>query len=184
MAFQMRAPGADTDDVQKSVRQIRSWLYQLNENLQYAFSNLDEENFTDQFLKTIGIGETPTLAERVRELSDRVDAAETGAWTTLSVQNASAWSGAYAPRYKRLGKMVFLSGGIALSAALAYRSSVAVASLPSGFRPAYDQALCAASDVGAVRLTVAPGGTVTLKNISGYQLATTHFVSLGCAFPL
>ena len=42
MAFQMRAPGADTDDVQKSVRQIRSWLYQLNENLQYAFSNLDE----------------------------------------------------------------------------------------------------------------------------------------------
>lgn len=184
MAFQMRMPGAETDDVHKAIRQIRSWLFQLNENLQYTFSNLDEENFTDAFLKSLNIGGSDGLSDQVRELTERMDEAESGVWTTLAVQSATRWSDDYIPCYKKYGKTVYLSGGIALSSPLAYRSSVIIAVMPEGFRPTLDIALSAVSDVGAVRLTFEPSGLVTLKNISGYQLATTNFVSLGCSFPI
>lgn len=183
MAFQMRMPGAESDDVRKSIRQIRSWLYQLNENLQYTFSNLDEENFTETFLKTLGVSETPTLTEQIKALGERMDAAETGVWTTLTVQNASAWSDFYIPCYKKYGKTVYLSGGIRLNSSLASSSSVNIGVLPAGYRPTLYMSLCAASDAGAVMLTLDPSGTVTVKNVTGHQLSTSDFVSLGCSFP-
>lgn len=53
MAFQMSMPDIDGENIQKALKQIKSWMYQLNENLRYALSHIEEENFTNELKGTL-----------------------------------------------------------------------------------------------------------------------------------
>lgn len=53
MAFNVNAPEIDMSDIRKSLKQIRSWIHQLNENLRYTLTHIEEENFTSELKLTL-----------------------------------------------------------------------------------------------------------------------------------
>ena len=58
MAFIMKSPTYTPDNPQKSVKQLYSWAYQLNEYLKYMFSHLDEDSFSSDFYKAVASGKS------------------------------------------------------------------------------------------------------------------------------
>lgn len=190
MAFQMKMPGTQTEDVQKALRQIHSWLYQLNENLQYTFSHLDEDNFTDAFLLSLQSGESD-LTSRVDQLGQQVDQLNQQlgqpaqlTWSQLSLTSAQAFSASHTPVFCQSGYCVYLSGAIALTSSLAAGSSLSIATLSASLRPTREQTLPVASDAGALRLCVQPGGSLVLFNSSSSTLTSATFISVACNYVL
>lgn len=53
MAFQMSMPDFDAENIQAALKQIKSWMHQLNDNLKYALSHIEEENFTSALKGTL-----------------------------------------------------------------------------------------------------------------------------------
>ena len=182
MAFQMKMPGAQTDDVKKALKQIHSWLYQLNENLNYTFSHLDEENFTDAFLSTLSQNGTDAVKAEISKLQDRLDKQNSGAWMEIVLTNANPWASAPAPCWCVRGSCVYLAGMLSLKASLSNRSTVTIGELPEDARPVSDMALCVPTDLGAARVTVQTNGAILLRNISGYSLTTGTCISIACSF--
>ena len=64
--MQIKLPEYRENNPGRTLRQIHSWLYQLNEQLRYLFSHLDEDNFSESFLSA-SLGETKALKTRVKD---------------------------------------------------------------------------------------------------------------------
>lgn len=67
-------PDIKESDLQdeKQRRQIMEYLYQLTEQLRYVLSNLDEENFSDDFKAEV------QQSERINDITQRIDDAQQG----------------------------------------------------------------------------------------------------------
>ena len=177
MAFQMRVPEFPLNDSPKAIRQIRSWLYQLNENLRYMFSHLDEDNFTETFIGALGLGQKTTPAE---QLSAVRAYAEGSGWSALTLSNCVSAGGGNDPRARMCGCTVYLAGAICLSASLASGSEKQIATLPDGLAPSADMTLPAATSSSFLCLTVQTDGKVMIKNTTTSAVSTSRVISL-CA---
>lgn len=196
MAFTMSMPSAPSDDVKKSLKQLRSWMYRLNENLQYTLSHLDDENFTDDFWRAVkatgGSSESAAAtAARLNELNTaletltgRVDLMQSTQWTPLTMVNSSGWSDSYRPGVCKRGSIVYLKGGIRLSSSLTRRSIVVVSHLPEEMWPCDTVAKAVASDSGTVRLSVSTTGELSVKNAETETIPTTSFISLSIEYAI
>lgn len=58
---------------------------QLNEQLRYLFSHLDEDNFSESFLSA-SLGETKALKTRVKDLEAPLK------WVPLALTGVTSWS--------------------------------------------------------------------------------------------
>lgn len=175
MAFQMRVPEFPSNDSPKAIRQIRSWLYQLNENLRYMFSHLDEDNFTETFVSALGLGQKATPAEQLNAVRAY---AEGSGWKALPLENCVSAGGGNDPRARMCVSTVYLAGAICLSASLSFRAEKQIAFLPDGMAPKTDMLLPLASDNGILLLTAQTDGRVKLKNTSSSSVSPSCVISL------
>lgn len=101
-------------------------------------------------------------------------------WETLQLINCATWTEASTPRIRRLNGVVYVSGGIKLTANLAANSSIdIVTSMPEAARPLVtDRSVPLTSDRGQFRLLVYQNGTLRLTNRTGTQITPSQFISL------
>lgn len=83
--MQIKLPEYRENNPGRTLRQIHSWLYQLNEQLRYLFSHLDEDNFSESFLSA-SLGETKALKTRVKDLEAPLK------WVPLALTGVTSWS--------------------------------------------------------------------------------------------
>lgn len=179
MAFQMRVPEFEANDSPKAIRQIRSWLFQLSENLRYMFSHLDEDNFTETFISSLGLGQTASPAEQLSALRAY---AEGEGWRALTLQNCAPAGAGNEPRARMRAGTVFLAGKACLSGSLSSGTERQIAVLPDGLAPAADMALPVTSDGGCLCLTAGADGSLKIKNTSSASVSASCVLSLCASF--
>ena len=103
--MQIKLPENRENNPGRTLRQIHSWLYQLNEQLRYLFSHLDEDNFSESFLSA-SLGETKALKTRVKDLEAPLK------WVPLALTGVTSWSDDDAPMIGRAHGTVFLRGAV------------------------------------------------------------------------
>lgn len=173
--MQLRLPEYRENNPGKTLKQIHSWLYQLNEQLRYLFSHLDEDNFSEAFLSA-SLGETKALKTRVKDLEAPL------IWVPLTLTGVTAWSDDDAPMIGRAHGAVYLRGAVKLNKALADRRVLDVGQVDEIYRPPVRMALAVPTDEGLMRLSVMKNGTIRLRNDSGGEMPATAFISLACAY--
>lgn len=173
--MQIRLPEYRENNPGKTLKQIHSWLYQLNEQLRYLFSHLDEDNFSEAFLSA-SLGETKALKTRVSDLEAPL------AWTPLTLTGVTPWSEDDTPMIGRSHGAVYLRGAVKLNKALADRKTLDVGQVDERYRPPVRAALAVPTDEGLMRLTVLKSGIIRLRNDSGGEMPVTAFISLTCAY--
>lgn len=185
MAYFMKAPGFTPDNPGKSVKQLYSWVYQLNENLKYMFSHLDEENLSESFASSLVSGTSAAVAElekTVKKLNEEIFGSTE--WHTLTLVNASAFSADFVPMVMRVGNLVQMTGALTLKKALASGVSMTVSTLPEEFRPLVHYAFNVPCSIKSIRLDIYPSGVVELKNNSGADIATGKLVSVALTYAI
>lgn len=173
--MQIKLPEYRENNPGRTLRQIHSWLYQLNEQLRYLFSHLDEDNFSESFLSA-SLGETKALKTRVKDLEAPLK------WVPLALTGVTSWSDDDAPMIGRAHGTVFLRGAVKLNKALADRKVLDIGQVDELYRPPIRTALAVPTDEGLVRLTIQKDGGIRLRNDSGGEMPATAFISLACAY--
>lgn len=101
-------------------------------------------------------------------------------WLDLTLVNgATAYSESQKPRYRQIGKEIFLNGvfkGIT-------ESNITIATLPSGFRPS-KKTIVAVASVGQMisRLTIDTDGTITYNRSTIEPITNENYHSIACTF--
>ncbi len=179
MSFYMRSPVYTPNDPVKSVKQLHSWVYQLNENLKFMFSNLDSDNFTEEYAKLFSSEEMQKIRLDIETLENDIDQiAKKSEWTPLTVTGLAPHTDESAPSYLNAGVGVFLSGSGALNEALSPGGRRTVALLSEGNRPRKTQARAIAVDGMLAELEALSSGEVTLINASSSEIPEGAFVPL------
>jgi len=185
VAFIMKSPSYTPDNPQKSVKQLYSWAYQLNEYLKYMFSHLDEDSFSSDFYKAVASGKS----EQVQALEEKVaileKAFETeGKWQTLTFVNASAWPGDLSPRIIRIMNTVYITGAVNTKTSLSAGVSMTICKLPEEYRPKHQLAFTVPFSTGAVRMDIYTSGVMEIKNNSGSTIASGRLVSVSVSYTI
>lgn len=179
MGFLMKAPTVSEGDADQSIRQIHSWLYQLNENLKYMFSHLDEENFSADFMKSAASEVTKqleSLSSRVDEVADKVEKKEV--WNTITLSGFSPGYPENYPAVKKSGSACMLAGGGSVSRDIAALAYVTVGKLPEGYRPVRTQYIPVCWEGGVFRMEIMPSGSITIRNIGSSAYTKGKYISL------
>lgn len=183
MAFLMKSPSYTPENPEKSVKQLYSWAFQLNEYLKYMFSHLDEESFTQSFLASVAQGNTETIAKlesEVESLRNQIN--EENTWQVLPLVNSKEWNEDFLPYYTKNRNLVFVTGAISPKANIGKGVSVNVAILPEGYRPSAHLAYTVPFSGGAVRLDVYKDGRMEVKNNTSTEIVTGKLVSVTVSF--
>lgn len=181
MLFMNRPPELKGDDVKKSIRQLQSWLYQLNEQLRYAFTHLDEENLSPSV--TEPLGEVAKLKRRLDEQEQELKRLTAVAhWSELELVSCAPYTQADTPRIANINGIVSICGGVRLDTALAGHTYRQIARLGAQNAPGHTSQLITISDEGPVRLRAHSDGT--LSAYSQAALSTGIFISLACAYAI
>lgn len=179
MGFLMKAPSISEENQAESIKRIHSWLYQLNENLRYMFSHLNEENFSGDFLSSL----QSNIQTEIENVSQRLEALETGSeWETVSFSGIREWSQVQTPSVKRIGELVLLAGGVSLTSSLSSSGVLLLGVLPEKYRPKLTQIMAVCSDNGLFRLAVNTDGEVRVKNLTGRTFSSGVYLSLSCCY--
>ncbi|MBQ3080030.1 MAG: hypothetical protein IJC48_08555 [Clostridia bacterium] len=158
MGFIMTSPSVDSNDLGKSVQEVRSWLYQLNENLRYMFTHLDEDNFSPGFLSSL----TNEAIAQIEAINKRLDdMEEDSGWTEIAVTGVQADQD-HPPAVRRHMKLVSVSGGAYLSSAHMAGDTLTIGSLTSAYRPLHTQIFPVWSESGGTGLRIDEMGDIVL----------------------
>ena len=185
MGFYMRSPVYTPNDPVKSVKQLHSWVYQLNENLKFMFSNLDSDNFTDEFSKLFSSMSLEKITLDIEKLQKDVgEISKEGEWTSLIVTGLTPHADENAPSYLNAGHGVFLSGSGALLETLPSggRRTIAVLSEENRPRKTQSQAIFA-GDMRA-ELEALSTGEIVLINSDGNPIEEGALIPLSMFFGL
>lgn len=185
MSFYMRSPVYTPNDPVKSVKQLHSWVYQLNENLKFMFSNLDSDNFTEDFSKNFSNESAEKTRSDIEKLQSAVEAlCEKGQWSALSVIGLTPLEGENAPLVLNTGTCVFLAGGGLLTEALAGGGRVTIASLEEKNRPSVTQSRAVFAGGCMAEIEVLPSGAVVLGNAGASAIPAGAQVPVSICFGL
>lgn len=85
-------------------------------------------------------------------------------------------------KYKKVGNIVYLKGAVTPTSEISANSSTLITTLPTGFRPASQNAVfvCQGSGMNRWALTVTPNGLI---NVERYGIATNIAIPVGAWLP-
>lgn len=179
MSFYMRSPVYTPNDPVKSVKQLHSWLYQLNENLRFMFSNLDSDNFSSEFQKVFSLESANRALSKIDTLTEEMESLmRTPSWEKIGISGCTAESEASCPSALLDGNNVFLSGSAILDGDLLPGNTRTLSKLHEKYTPRKTQTRSIGpnvyfeiDDTGALSLvngsdSVFPGGSRILFSIS------------------
>lgn len=165
MAFYMRSPVYTPNDPVKSVKQLHSWLYQLNENLKFMFSNLDSDNFTSEFSACFSEESVMKTQEEIKKLDEAVrEMSQECAWETLALSGFFAGGDQDAPRILNLGGQAYVAGEATILSPLPAGSNVILAQLSQKHRPRIKQESFCRWGKAFLILTVHENGEISVFN--------------------
>lgn len=183
MAFYMRSPVFTPNDPVKSVRQLHSWVYQLNENLRFMFSNLDSDNFSSEFAANFSLEAINAIRSALNRLEESVQAlSQANEWEKIELTGMTMISGETAPCALLEGNAVFISGSACLNEAMLSGETRVIASLSEKYRPRRAQAMAAVCAQGLTEIGVHPSGEVTLTNFTGAALPAGMYAALSVSY--
>ena len=165
MAFYMRSPVYTPNDPVKSVKQLHSWLYQLNENLKFMFSNLDGDNFTSEFSACFSeeaVKETQAEIKKLDEAIERMG--QTGEWEKPELTGFVSVSDETAPAYLHAGSCVHMTGEVKNIDPLAANETRKMFALSNDLRPRRKQAFLCRSGACVLTVIADTNGDVSLYN--------------------
>lgn len=185
MSFYMRSPVYTPNDPVKSVKQLHSWLFQLNENLKYMFSNLDSDNFTSEFAASFSQESAQKTQDEIKKLDEALNAlSEKAAWQPIALNGLTDLSEATAPAYLCLTDHVYFSGKAALASALSGNETRVLASLPSRCIPRKNQECMCFAGSFPVFIKIHVNGSLSLVNPSGNAIGENTIVSFSFSYGL
>lgn len=185
MAFIMKSPSYTPDNPQKSVKQLYSWAYQLNEYLKYMFSHLDEESFSSDFYKSLAAGggeKVEALEEKIKVLEQAFETE--GKWEELKFINSTPWAGDLAPRIIRIMNTVYITGAVNIKNSLSSGVSITICNLPEIYRPKHQLAFTVPFSTGAVRMDVHSSGVMEVKNNTGSTINAGRLISVSMSYTI
>ena len=185
MAFYMRSPVYTPNDPVKSVKQLHSWLYQLNENLKFMFSNLDSDNFTSEFASCFSEETARKTQEEIKKLDEAVGALSTsGEWETLDLVGFIARNPQTAPAVLHLGGHAFVTGEASLLYPLSGSVARPLARLPERLRPRKKQEFFCRSGLYLLIAIIREDGEISIFNPMEETLAENTLVSVSFSYGL
>ncbi len=185
MGFYMRSPVYTPNDPVKSVKQLHSWVYQLNENLKFMFSNLDSDNFTEEFSKRFSLEEMEKIRFDIEKLESNVEEmTKKGEWTSLSITGLTPHTDENAPSFLNVGMGVFLSGSGALMEELPAGGRRQIAYLSEGNRPGKTQSQAMFAGSCRAELEALPSGEIALINMDSTPIPQGAFIPLSMFYGL
>lgn len=185
MGFYMRSPVYTPNDPVKSVKQLHSWVYQLNENLKFMFSNLDSDNFTDEFSKRFSIEEMDKIRLDLETLEKEIGGMpKKSEWAYLTVTGLTPGEDENAPSFLNTGVCVFLSGNGALTEELPAGGRRTIAALTDGTWPEKTQVRAIAAGGALLELEAMPSGALALINSSQSPIPEGTLIPLSMVFGL
>ncbi len=184
MIYDMISPQVSDADAKTQIKQLRSWLFQLNEALKMQFSNIDLENFTDDSISLALSDLSQKVAECEKRLNELEAATVNAEWQPLSCVNLHAWTAGLPPMIINRGGAVSIEGGVRLASSLSARGTLNVFTLPAALTPRRRQVLALFSDNGLFRLDIGISGYTTIKNLTGSTFPTSTYLSLACSYSL
>lgn len=165
MGFYMRSPVYTPNDPVKSVKQLHSWLYQLNENLKFMFSNLDSDNFTGEFSACFSEEAMIKTQEDIKKLDDEISRlGKTGAWEKADINGFSPLEDQTAPAYMVVGGSVYVTGEAKNVSELPGGAKVKALALPNTLRPRRKQEFLCRSGARIMTVIVNTDGDVFIFN--------------------
>lgn len=185
MAFYMRSPVYTPNDPVKSVKQLHSWLYQLNENLKFMFSNLDSDNFTTEFSNCFSVDAARKTQEEIEKLTGEIEKlSEKTAWETLELSGFYVMNDQYAPAITNLGGHVYVTGEAQLLYPLSPSTSRPLTILKPQHTPSRMQEFFCRSDDKILRAIVRENGEFSILNTTDETLPANAAVSFSFSYGL
>ena len=185
MGFYMRSPVYTPNDPVKSVKQLHSWVYQLNENLKFMFSNLDSDNFTEEFSKRFSTEEMEKIKLDIEKMETGLsEIAKKGEWKTLTVIGLTPNEDENAPSFLNTGTGVFLSGIGAMDVEVISGERRTVAYLPEGSRPLRAQSRAIYVGNCMADLEALSSGLIVLHNRDVSPIPQGALIPLSMSFGL
>lgn len=185
MSFYMRSPVYTPNDPMKSVKQMHSWLYQLNENLRYMFSNLDSDNFSSEFAVLFSSENTQKTQSAIenmeRDLSKLMAASE---WENLSVTGCVILNADTRPCILLDGQTAFISGGALLSNDLENGHARTIMNLPEKYRPGRTQYRVSCVSSGLLLFEIGHTGEVILTNLTGATVLNETYIPFSISYAI
>ncbi len=165
MAFYMRSPVYTPNDPVKSVKQLHSWLYQLNENLKFMFSNLDGDNFTSEFSACFSEEAAQKTQAEIKKLDEAIERmGQMGAWEKPDLTGFTPVSEETAPAYLNAGSCVHSAGEVRNTDLLPANAQRKMFSLPKDLCPRKKQMFLCRSDARVLSVIVDTNGDVSVCN--------------------
>ncbi len=165
MAFYMRSPVYTPNDPVKSVKQLHSWLYQLNENLKFMFSNLDGDNFTGEFAACFSEEAVHQTQADIKKLDEAIERmGQPGVWEKPELSDFLPVSDETAPACMNAGDCVYAAGEVQTVRALSGGASMKMFALPDHLRPRRKQEFPCRSGSHVLSVIVGTDGDVSLHN--------------------
>ncbi|MBQ3668410.1 MAG: hypothetical protein II920_04190 [Clostridia bacterium] len=111
-------------------------------------------------------------------------------WQSANLTNCAEYDADRAVKYRRVGEMAFLRGGVRLSGALSSAApgssvgEVTLMTLPNGFRPTYPNEFAVVPERSNcyMHIKIDTDGTLKLYNRSGYSVGTNTLIALNFCY--
>lgn len=185
MGFYMRSPVYTPNDPVKSVKQLHSWVYQLNENLKFMFSNLDSENFSDDFTRIFSSEEMQKIKLDIEKMESAIsDLMKKAEWAPLAVTGLTPGTDENEPSLLNTGTCVFLSGSGAMGAELLAGERRSIAMLPAGSRPLKAQSQAIFAGNCKADLEALPSGAIAIHSRDESPIPQGALIPLSMTFGL
>lgn len=185
MGFYMRSPVYTPNDPVKSVKQLHSWLYQLNENLKFMFSNLDSDNFTGEFSACFSEEAMMKTQEDIRKLDDEIGRlSKTGAWEKAELNGFTPADDENAPSYMVAGGFVYVTGEAINISRLPGGAEIKALTLPKALCPRRKQEFLCRAGAYILAVIVNTDGGVCIFNPGAQELPQNSEVVFSFSYGL
>lgn len=181
----MRSPVYTPNDPVKSVKQLHSWLYQLNENLKFMFSNLDSDNFTSEFSSNFSQEAAQKTQVSLQNLEESLNAISAkSAWEKIELSGLTAVSDDTAPALLNWNGLVYITGTAVFTADLPDGGTLSMGELPSKHIPRRTQKFICQAGGHLLSVSIGENGEITLSNSSGETILQNTIVSFSFSYAL
>ena len=185
MGFYMRSPVYTPNDPVKSVKQLHSWLYQLNENLKFMFSNLDSDNFTGEFSAFFSKEAAIQTQEEIKKLDEAIGRMnEKSVWEKPELSGFEPVREETAPAYMNAGECVFVTGEAKILYPLSPNVERKIFSVPDALHSRRKQVFPCFSGAHLLSVIVHEDGQVSLFNPGSEALEQNSAVAFSFSYGL
>lgn len=110
-------------------------------------------------------------------------------WVNLTLSNCTAWSDSDIPQIRKVGKLVFMRGGIRLNASLSSTGTIKIADIDERFTPKDTRAQLAVWNDSTSARNMAiqipqDEGVINLRSRSSSSVSTSVYISLTASYPI